>query len=109
MFKVVQDSNSVAHRFQARLRPNPKMELVPQLWIFRADSTANIGGNPALQFLSSKDYGTEFNTTAKFFVSRNIYVHGHIAYTMPGEAIRTALGGSASDWLSAMAFIRYAF
>jgi hypothetical protein len=109
MFKVVQDSNSVAHRFQARLRPNPKMELLPQLWIFRADSKANIGGNPALQFLSSKDYGTEFNTTAKFFVSRNIYVHGHIAYTMPGEAIRTALGGSASDWLSAMAFIRYAF
>jgi hypothetical protein len=109
MFKVVQDSNSVAHRFQARLRPNPKMELVPQLWIFRADSKANIGGNPALQFLSSKDYGTEVNTTAKFFVSRNIYVHGHIAYTMPGEAIRSALGRDASDWLSAMAFIRYAF
>jgi hypothetical protein len=109
MFKVVQDSNSVAHRFQGRLRPNPKMELVPQLWIFRADSRSNIGGNPALQTLSSKDYGYEFNTTAKFFVSRNIYVHGHIAYTMPGEAIRSALGHDASDWLSAMAFIRHAF
>lgn len=109
MFKVVQDSNSVAHRFQARLRPNPKMELVPQVWIFRADSTTNISGNPALQFLSSKDYGYEVNTTAKFFVSRNIYVHGHIAYTMPGEAIRDALNHDASDWFSAMAFIRYAF
>jgi hypothetical protein len=109
MFKVVQDSNSVAHRFQGRLRPNPKMELVPQLWIFRADSKANVGGNPALQFLSSKDYGYEFNTTAKFFVSRNIYVHGHIAYTMPGAAIRDALDHDADDWLSAMAFIRYAF
>jgi hypothetical protein len=109
MYKVVQTSNVITHRFQGRLRPNPKMELVPQLWLFRADSLANIGGNPALQFLSSRDYGVEANTTAKFFVSRHVYVHGHIAYTMPGEAIRSALGRDASDWLSAMLFLRYAF
>jgi hypothetical protein len=109
MFKVVQDSNSITHRFQARLRPARMVELVPQVWLFRADSLANIGGNPALQFLSGKDYGAEVNMTAKWFVSRNIYVHGHIAYTMPGHAIQDALQQDADDWLSAMMFVRYAF
>jgi hypothetical protein len=28
-FKVVQDSNVIAHRIQARFRPNPKVEIVP--------------------------------------------------------------------------------
>jgi hypothetical protein len=45
-FKVVQDSNVIAHRLQARLRLAPKVELVPQLWAFYADQTNNIGGNP---------------------------------------------------------------
>ncbi len=109
MFKVVQDSNSVTHRFQARLRPDRMVELVPQLWLFRADSRTNIGGNPALQFLSGKDYGSEVNLTTKWFVSRNTYVHGHVAYTMPGHAIQDALQQDADAWLSAMMFVRYAF
>ena len=33
-FKVVQDSNVIAHRLQARMRPSPKIEIVPQLWAF---------------------------------------------------------------------------
>ncbi|TNF60478.1 MAG: hypothetical protein EP307_08570 [Rhodobacteraceae bacterium] len=108
-FKVVQDSNVIAHRIQARFRPSPKFEIVPQLWLFKADSLTNIGGNPALTFLSDKDYGMEANVTAKWFVNRNVYVHGHIAYTVPGDAAKAALGGDAKNWLSLMAFIRYSF
>lgn len=109
MFKVVQNANSVTHRFQARLRPDRQVELVPQVWLFRADSRTNIGGNPALQSLSGRDYGAEVNMTAKWFISRTTYVHGHIAYTMPGKAIQDALQQDAGDWLSAMMFVRYAF
>ena len=109
MFKVLPDANSVAHRLQARVRPGAKVELVSQFWIFRADSLNNIGGNPALQTLSTKDYGQEINLTAKWFASRNLYVHGQIGYTMAGSAIRDALGRDASDWFSAMTFVRYAF
>ncbi|RBI87430.1 hypothetical protein DRV85_00390 [Rhodosalinus halophilus] len=107
-FKVVQDSNVIAHRIQARLRPSPKVELVPQLWAFYADSRTNVGGNPALTFLSDDEYGFEAKLTAKWFVSRNTYVHGHLAYTWPGEATRTAIG-SDDGWFSAMLFVRYAF
>lgn len=109
MFKVVQDSNSVAQRIQARFKPLRSVELVPQIWIFRSDSLSNFGGNPALQQLSSKDYGTEVNVTVKWFVSRNVYVHAHVAYTLAGEAIRNALNNQASNWASGMIFIRYAF
>lgn len=108
-FKVVQDSNVIAHRLQARLKVSPRVELVPQLWVFRADQLNNIGGNPALSTLDSHELGYEANLTVKWFKSKNVYVHGHVAYTVPGQAVKSALGGSAKDWLSAMVFVRYAF
>lgn len=108
-FKVVQDSNVIAHRVQARLRVSPTVELVPQLWAFYADETNNIGGNPALSVMNGHTYGYEANITAKWFASRNLYVHGHVAYTVAGDAVENALGGKADDWLSTMLFVRYAF
>jgi hypothetical protein len=108
-FKVVQDSNVIAHRIQARFRPSPQVEIVPQLWAFYADSEVNIGGNPALTFLDGKELGFEAVMTAKWFVSRNTYVHGHVAYTMPGNATEAALGNDAKDWLSVLLFVRHSF
>ncbi|KRW95647.1 alginate export family protein, partial [Paracoccus sp. MKU1] len=108
-FKVVQDSNVIAHRIQARFKVTPRIEVVPQLWAFRADQLNNIGGNPALSVLSDDELGYEANVTVKWFKSKNTYIHGHVAYTVPGSAAKAALGGSAKDWLSVMAFVRYAF
>jgi hypothetical protein len=107
-FKVVQDSNVIAHRIQARMRPTPKIEIVPQLWAFYADSLNNIGGNPALTFLGDTEYGYEANVTVKWFASRNLYVHGMLAYTVPGEAVELALD-DPGDWFGLMFFLRYAF
>lgn len=107
-FKVVQDSNVIAHRIQGRFCPLPNVEVVPQLWLFQADSLNNVGGNPALSTLSAKTYGYELNTTVKWFASRNWYVHGHVAYTIPGEAAQDALGDKADNWFSVMLFVRYA-
>jgi Alginate export len=108
-FKVVQDANLVTHRLQLRLRPTRQVELVPQAWLFRAPSLTNLGGNPALSFLSSRDYGSELNITAKYFPSRKLYLHGHIAATFPGEAVRAALPGDADAWWSFAFFARYAY
>lgn len=108
-FKVVQDSNIIAHRFQLRLRPSAKFELVPQVWLFRADSLTNLGGNPALSFLGSKDYGYELNLTGKYFASRNVYVQGHVAATFPGAAVKKAFNADPDPWLSTMLFVRVAY
>lgn len=107
-FKVVQDSNVIAHRVEAHFRPLPTVEVVPQLWAFEADSLNNIGGNPALTFLDDRRYGYEANVTVKWFPSRNWYVHGLLSYTVPGEAAQDALNGDAKDWFAAMLFVRYA-
>ncbi|WOK37520.1 alginate export family protein [Sphingomonas sp. C3-2] len=108
-FKIFQNSNMIAHRFQLRARPSPKLELVPQFWIFRADSLTNLGGNPALSFLPSRDLGTEVNLTGKVFVSRNIYVQGHVAVTFPGDGAKAAIAGPQHSWLSTMLFVRVAY
>lgn len=108
-FKVFQDSNLVAHRLQLRLRPSPMVELVPQFWIFTADSATNLGGNPALSFLGSRELGYEANLTAKWFISPKVMLQGHIAATFPGDAVKEATSGDADTWWSAMAFLRVAF
>lgn len=108
-FKLFQDSNLVAHRFQLRLRPSAQVELVPQFWLFRADSLTNLGGNPGLSFLGSQALGSEVNLTAKWFISRNVLVQGHVAATFPGQAVVLALGQKPSPWLSTMAFLRVAY
>lgn len=108
-FKLFQDSNLVTHRIQMRLRPNPKVELVPQFWIFTADSATNLGGNPALSFLGSEELGYEANLTAKWFISPQVMLQGHVAATFPAEAARDAASGDLDPWWSAMAFLRVAF
>ena len=108
-FKIYQNSNLIAHRFQMRLRPGPKWELVPPVWLFTADNTNNIGGNPALSTLGSERLGMEINLTAKYAVSPHVYVQGHLAATFPGKGVRQALGGNAHPWWSTMLFVRTAF
>jgi hypothetical protein len=110
-FKLFQDSNLIAHRLQMRLRPDMKVELVPQLWFFEAESVANLGGNPALSFLEGTDLATEVNLTAKWFLSRKTFIQGHIAATFPAGNVERSSGApeGLDRWLSAMAFVRVAF
>lgn len=110
-FKIFQNSNLIAHRLQFRLRPSPRFELVPQFWVFRADSLTNLGGNPALSFLGGSRLAHEANITGKWFISRNVFVQGHFAATFPDSGVRTApgVGVDLDPWLSAMAFVRVAF
>jgi hypothetical protein len=108
-FKIFQDSNLVAHRLQGRLRPSPKIEIVPQAWLFEAQSMTNLGGNPALSTLDSTSLGHEFNVTGKYFASRRVLVQGSVAATSAGRGVEDALDGRTRDWLSAMMFIRIGF
>ncbi len=107
-FKVVQDSNVIAHRIQGRFRPLPRVELVPQLWLFQADSLNNIGGNPALSTLSAKTYGYEVNMTVKWFASRTGTFTGTWPTRSPAKPPRMRSNDKAEDWFSVMLFVRYA-
>lgn len=108
-FKLFQDSNLISHRLQARVRPKPGWELVPQLWLFRADSTANLGGNPALSFLKGKALGSEANLAVKWFASPRVMMQGQVAATFPGAAVKRTVGADLDPWVSVMSFVRVAF
>jgi len=86
-----------------------KVELFPQFWLLRAGSLTNLGGNPALSLLGSDDLGQELNLTLKYFPNRKVYIQGHVAWTLPGEAVDEALGNEAENWFSTMLFTRIAF
>lgn len=104
-YKVVQTSNVIAHRFMARLQPDPRWELTPQFWLFKADSLNNLGGAQALSVLQSNDLGKELNLTARYITSPNLIFVFSAAYTKPGEAIRRVLNDDYSNWFSASALM----
>lgn len=108
-FKIFQNSNLSTHRIQLRLRPHQQVELVPQFWVFTADSATNLGGNPALSILNGTFLGTEANITAKWFISHRLFLQGHVAATFPSAAVRDTVGAPVKPWVSTMLFLRAGF
>lgn len=108
MYKMVQNSNEMSHRWQVVFSPLRKVQLVGQVWLFYAPSLNNLGGNPALSQLKSKFYGKEFNFTIKYFANRNWYFHLNTAYTTAGGAIKDNVP-ETKNWFCLSAFARYSF
>ena len=65
----------------------------------------NLGGAQALSVLSSKDLGKEANITARYVSSSKLIYVFSAAYTIPGDAIRDALGEDYRNWFSASALV----
>ncbi|MGL4727261.1 MAG: hypothetical protein ACRCWO_00760, partial [Bosea sp. (in: a-proteobacteria)] len=108
-FKMFQNSNISTHRLQMRLRPHAQVELVPQLWLFTADQTNNIGGNPAFSTLKGSYLATEANMSIKWFISPQLMLQGHVAATFPSTTVRKTIGANAEPWISTMLFLRAGF
>lgn len=106
-YKMFQDTNLTAHRLQLRLRPDPRWELVPQLWLFEANQINNLGGT--LSTLADGPLGYEANLTAKFFASRNVYFQMSAAATFPGSGVSDAVNEPLAPWYSASALLRIAY
>lgn len=105
-YKTFQNSNIIAQDLQLVLSPWTKWQFVTQLWTFHAPQSNNIGGPQVLSTYASPDLGAEANLTWKYFISRNYYAQGNLAYTTPGAAIADAVG-PASPWFSVSGFIRF--
>jgi hypothetical protein len=103
-YKIFQDSNVVAQRFQAKLQPTPTTEVVPQVWLFGADQTNNLGGT--LSQLAGTKLGWEVNVTGKYYPTRNLYFQGGLAATFPLSGVRGAVDGNLNRWVSAMLLAR---
>jgi hypothetical protein len=103
-YKMFQDSNIVAQRLQAKLRPSPTTEVVPQVWLFGADQTNNLGGT--LSQLAGKQLGWELNVTGKYYPTRNLYFQASLAATFPLAGVSGVVDGNLHRWVSAMLLAR---
>jgi hypothetical protein len=99
-YNMFQDSNVIAQRIQVQLRPSRTTEVVPQLWLFNADQTNNLGGT--LAQLAGRTLGWELNLTGKYYPTRHLYFQGSIAITGPLSGVDGAVDGHLTPWVSAM-------
>ncbi len=101
--KALTPSNRVSQRIRLNVTPNPRLNLTLDVFWHRADQFNNIGGNPALAQLSSKDLGEEVQFTARWAIRDDLYFLGVVGRAFPGQAIKDATGGTAEDWTTVQA------
>lgn len=107
--KALTPSNRISQRIRLNVTPNPRLNLTLDAFWHQADRFNNIGGNPALAQLSSKDLGWEVQFTARWALRDDLYFLGVLGRAFPGKAIRDATGGTAKDWTTVQAQLFWSF
>ncbi len=62
----------------------------------RADQRNNLGANPAIAQLSSTDIGDELTLSARWAISRKLYLQGVASTALPGKALTDI--GADRNW-----------
>lgn len=107
--KALTPANRTSQRIRLNVTPDPRLNLTLDAFWHRADQLNNIGGNPALAQLSSKDLGQELQFTARWALRDDLYFLGVLARAFPGQAIKDATGGTARDWTTVQAQLFWSF
>lgn len=107
--KVLRPENRISHRVRLNVAPNPRLNLTLDYVLHSADELNNIGANPAIAQLSSRDLGQEVQFVTRWAVSDQLYFLGVAAMAFPGDAIRDAAGGDADNWTTLQAQLFWTF
>ncbi|MEE4117606.1 MAG: alginate export family protein, partial [Paracoccaceae bacterium] len=85
--KVYRNANLNTHRLQANLSPHDGMNLTLTWHQLRADELNNLGANPALAQLTSRDIGNEYTATLRWGIDSNRFLQVVASHALPGEAL----------------------
>ena len=96
--KVLSQTNRTTHRLRFNVSPVAELNLTLDYYSNWANQTNNLGGNPALSQLSSKNLGQEIQFVARWAINKNFYFIGIASYAMPGPAIQDATSNMAKPW-----------
>ena len=107
--KVFGNASRISHRLQLEARPTKQLQLISQLWFFQADERNNLGGNPVLSVLRSKNLGSEVNLMGRYFFSKNIFWQAQVALTWPGDAIKRTLNNVRKRWFFLNSCVRFSY
>jgi hypothetical protein len=94
--KITSNSNLAAHRIQANVAPTETMNVTFDYFRLSAPELNNLGSNPALSQLSSRDLGQEASITLRWSLSKNLYLQSLVSTAIPGEALRDI--GADKPW-----------
>jgi hypothetical protein len=102
--KALTNANRNTHRVRLNVNPQPALNLTFDVFIHRAEDLNNVGGNPALGQLKSRDLGTELQFVTRWALSRQLYFVGVVSHAMPGDAIEQAVEtGKVKPWTTLQA------
>ena len=96
--KLLSQANRLSQRVRLNVAPVPKLNLTLDLYRHVADERNNLGGNPALGSLESRDLGEEIQVTARWAVRPTVLVLGIASVALPGDAIDAAAPGGVDPW-----------
>ena len=99
--KVLTQANRKTHRVRFNVAPIPTLNLTLDLYKHSANQKNNLGANPALGTLSSRDLGEEIQLTLRWALSKRLFLQGITGIAFPGTAIKDATGGDAKPWNTA--------
>lgn len=107
--KVLRPENRLSHRVRLNVAPTKRLNLTFDWFLHQADELNNIGANPAIAALASKDLGQEFQMTARWAVSEKLYFLGVASVALPGDALKIAAGGNAKPWTTLQAQLFWSY
>lgn len=105
--KVYRNANLNTHRIQANVSPREGMNLTFSWHQLRADELNNLGANPALSQLTSRDIGNEYTVTLRWGIDRNHFLQVVASRALPGEALKN--NGADEPWSTLQASLYVSF
>lgn len=107
--KALNPANRRTHRIRLNLQPDPRLNLTFDWHLHRAQELNNLGANPALSTLTSRELGQEFSFTGRYALSRNLFLLGIASVGVPGKALRDATPGPDEPWTTLQASLFWTF
>jgi hypothetical protein len=105
--KVYRNANLNTHRIQANVSPRAGMNLSFAWHKLRADELNNLGANPALSQLVSRDLGDEYTATLRWGIDRNLFLQLVASHALPGKALKEI--GADKPWSTLQASLYASF
>ncbi|PWS35057.1 hypothetical protein DFH01_22305 [Falsiroseomonas bella] len=109
MGKLLTQGNRAVHRVRLNVSPWEGTNLTLDWYLNRALELNNLGANPALSQLASRDLGQEWQLVLRMPLNERLFFMGIAGVAQPGEALRAATGGGASNWTTLQAQLFWTF
>lgn len=107
--KILGNGNIVTHRVELTSWINQSMSVSFDYFYLQADQLNNLGGQPPISFLKSKELGHEISISLKGLVKQHFTLLSVVSYAIPGTGLNGAFEHTLPNWLTAQiaVFINY--